>query len=125
MLCWTSWAVVEDKVPSLKQFRNWLAGDPVAGLPDRGLRPDAEEYIEKAKYDVRVDGRDARLKFGRFNTHLLSELHGMSEGLSYLRWLANSDFPDELKRLARAYAFPRSDDAKDLGLIRKRAKRKG
>lgn len=111
-------------MPSLKQFRNWLAGEVVVGLPDRGLEPDAEDYIEKHKYDVRMDGTDARLKFGRYDTHLLSQIPALAGGIDYLVWLGNSDFPDELKRLARAYAFPRSDSARDLGIRPHKRKRK-
>lgn len=94
------------------------------GLPDRGLTDDVEDVIEKAKYDILVDGSDAKLKFGKFEGHWLSNIVGMAEGHSYLNWLSNSDFPNELCRLARAYVFPDSDDAMELGIRRKRPKRR-
>jgi hypothetical protein len=93
-------------------------------MPDRELDTTPGEYIFKNKYDVRVDGRDARLKFGKWEGSLLSSLALSSEGKDYLAWIARSDFPDELKRLAMAHYDSRSEEAKMLGLIAK-PKRKG
>lgn len=111
-------------MPSLKQFRSWLSGKPVPGLPDRCLDTSPEEYISKAKYDVRVDGKDARLKFGKWSGSLLSSLALSGEGKDYLAWLGRQDFPDELKRLAKAHYDPSSDEAHQLGLGRTPPKRK-
>ena len=57
----------------------------------------------KVYFERTVDGQDARLTFGKYSGRLLSDLSSFDEGVSYLRWIASKDFPEELLELAKAH----------------------
>jgi hypothetical protein len=119
---------------TLKELRNWLAGDVVHGLPYRELpgneerdkrkgalqreakrKKEAEDAAAKlvvstdrrAKYDLikRGDGKtDCRLKFGKHKDALLSELAETPDGRSYLRWMLRQSFDEDLMAVARDWS---------------------
>ena len=82
----------------LVDYRRWLEGEDIDGLPGRGLNNAiAITFIPKGKYDIQSDGLDARLKFGEHKGKLVSRMAADSDGSTYLSWMLSEDFPQELK----------------------------
>lgn len=95
----------------LDDFRRWLQGEEVDGLPLPWRKPastpehpaalDHERLLlEKqrvVKYIVTKDGTDAMLMFGRFKGQRLSQMTRSPEGMSYMQWMLTQSFPQELR----------------------------
>lgn len=83
---------------TLDEFRRWLQGEDIYGLPARGLGDSlAVRFIPKGKYEIQTDGLDARLKFGKHKDKLVSRMAATSSGCDYLAWMLGQEFPPELK----------------------------
>ena len=106
---------------SLKDFRNWLSGDVVNGLPHRELpmpvsppgperlkaktkkeRPSAERSGSKKsheRFDLLLDASgkvDVELGFGRHKGNRVSDIVKTAEGRSYISWMESQSFDEEL-----------------------------
>lgn len=63
------------------------------------LQPEETAANSTLRYKISADGKDALLKFGRHRGKTLSAI--AKEDPTYLRFITTSDFPDELKDVAR------------------------
>ena len=103
---------------SLKDFRNWLAGDSVHGLPHRKLPtpeqpPGPGRLKAKAKKIKKGQGKsskrfflrtvlgadgkvDVELGFGRHRGARVSDLVTTADGRSYISWMQTQDFEEEM-----------------------------
>lgn len=55
----------------------------------------------RGRFEERDGGKDALLKFGRYEGRLLSDLAKTDQ--EYLRWLIKEDFPESLKAIVRLH----------------------
>lgn len=94
---------------TLGDFRDWLRGKLVSGLPDRfGESPERiavkaqkidHEWDDRDRYDMRDDDKDAILKFGKHAGRKVSAIARTDP--RYLDWLSREgDVPAELRVLA-------------------------
>lgn len=71
------------------------------------------EKLQRGRFEVLKDGRDAKLMFGRFSGYTISELaKGEEDKREYLRWLLTSDFPNTLKTIVSKYVAKRAKKAR-------------
>lgn len=113
-------------MPSLEEMRKFLQGEEVDGLPShqkpKASKPKSEkitkgdaasadqedsEALPKSgshkggQYTVDTGGKDALLKFGLFDGCNVSDLAADPRGRSYLGWMLDEDFPNDLKEIIR------------------------
>lgn len=103
---------------TLDEFRNWLAGDLVEGLPHRDFpkEPGPERLKDKVKasrrgperppskvkrkrFDLHMgaDGKlDVTLQFGKYKGQRVSDIVKTEDGRSYVRWMDSQGFEREL-----------------------------
>ena len=116
-------------MPTLKEFRRWLLGQAIPGLPEwqgedlahrdledseasdtkpRDGKLDVDKMIttrvsgtisRRARWTMDSTGTDALLHFGKFAGRTIRGLIVMPEGRSYLRWMLTQEFPEDLKTL--------------------------
>lgn len=119
-------------MPTLEEYRRWLQGDDVEGLPERDLEVSKFEtpvvtLIDQTPgfaitergghYILDPGGQDATINFGKYKGCTISELAGEKHTITYLEWMLNQDFPLELMKIVKAYAHPFGPEAIELGLV--------
>ena len=96
-------------MPSLEELRRWLRGEDPDAIPSQShFEPtaptDPEDFntqVKRApqggKYKISSGGDDALLLFGKYNGHTIRELSEDPNGIGYLRWVLDQEFPSDLK----------------------------
>jgi len=90
---------------TLEDLRRWARGRRVSGLPAprRRKKIDKPELQGSASRQFRVDpaGEDALILFGKFRGSTIKQLVATSRGRTYIRWILDNDFEDDLKEVCR------------------------
>lgn len=67
----------------------------------KGVSKPKLEGQKSKQFTINPAGNDALLLFGKFRGSRASELQRSPRGRKYLRWIVDSDFPEDLKNVCR------------------------
>ncbi len=79
----------------------------------RFCNPDEGKYLDRHRKLIWTDTGEAMFTFGKFNQRILQEVCALPAGRSYLEWMLQKDFSEDLKAILREAldgVFPRQEE---------------